>query len=263
MLSSYIDVDYCAYIPTYMSKTISNFQFKQFSVSHHRSAMKVGVDGVLIGCWADIDNSKRILDVGTGCGLIALIMAQRAPEAFIDAIDIDLPSVDEASENFSASPWSKRLRAISCNYSDILSLLKADEGYDLIVSNPPYFDSGMTEIVTAREKARHQGELSPLSLLCGAKDILNPGGSVAMVIPSDLSSSLEEEAKDLGYTLMKKCLVRGHEEAPYKRTLIQWNYNKGISERQNVSAEYLTLEFSPNSPTEDYWNLCKDFYLKF
>ncbi|MDE6547465.1 MAG: methyltransferase [Muribaculaceae bacterium] len=246
-----------------MSKTLSRFRFKQFSVSHHRSAMKVGVDGVLIGCWADTENAKRILDVGTGCGLIALIMAQRAPEAFIDAIDVDPPSIEEASENISASPWSDRLRAVLCNYSDVRSLLKDGDGYDLIVSNPPYFDSGVVEIVTAREKARHQGELSPLSLLIGSKDILKQGGSVAMVFPSELSSALEEEARSLGYSLMRKCLVRGHEEAPYKRVLIQWKYNKGSSDPLHVPLDYLTLESSINIPTDEYRSLCKDFYLKF
>lgn len=246
-----------------MSKTISKFRFKQFSVSHHRSAMKVGVDGVLIGCWADIGDAKRILDVGTGCGLIALIMAQRVPDALVDAIDIDAPSIEEASENFSTSQWSERLRAILCNYSDIRSLLKEDEGYDLIVSNPPYFDSGVTEIVTAREKARHQGELSPLSLLCEAKNFLKPGGSVAMVFPSELSAALEEEARILGYSLMRKCLVRGHQEAPYKRVLVQWRYTKGLSDQLNIPSEYLTLESSIKIPTDEYMSLCKDFYLKF
>ncbi|MDE6561901.1 MAG: methyltransferase [Muribaculaceae bacterium] len=247
-----------------MSKTISRFRFKHFSVSHHRSAMKVGVDGVLIGCWTETGNAKRILDVGTGCGLIALIMAQRTPGAFIEAIDVDEPSIEEASENFSVSPWSERVRAFLCNYCDVRSLLKKDEGFDLIVSNPPYFDSGVTEIESAREKARHQGELSPLSLLSGAKDILNPGGSVAMVLPCDLSTALEEEARNLGYSLLRKCLVRGHKEAPYKRALIQWIYDNGLSDQLNeVPTEYLTLESSPNIPTDLYRELCKDFYLKF
>lgn len=225
--------------------------------------MKVGVDGVLIGCWTDTEGAKRILDVGTGCGVIALIMAQRVPDALVDAIDIDAPSIEEAYENFSASQWSERLRAILCNYSDVRSLLKEDDGYDLIVSNPPYFDSGVTEIVTAREKARHQGELSPLSLLCEAKDILKPGGSVAMIFPSELSPELEEHAQILGYSLMRKCLVRGHEEAPYKRVLIQWKYKKRLSDQLKIPSEYLTLESSINIPTDFYRNLCKDFYLKF
>lgn len=246
-----------------MGKNISLFRFKQFSVSHHRSAMKVGVDGVLIGCWVDIGASRRILDVGTGCGLIALIIAQREPEATIDAIDIDAPSVEEASENISASPWNDRIRAVHCSYCNAASLLTdMDRGYDLIVSNPPYFDAGITNTANARERARHQGELSPLSLLKEAKNLLDYGGYVAMVVPTDVSSALEAEAAILGYRLVRKCYVRGHMEAPYKRVLLQWRLG-GLSDISEEKAEYLTLETTPGIPTEDYRNLCRDFYLKF
>lgn len=246
-----------------MSKKISKFHFKQFSVSHHRSSMKVGVDGVLIGCWADTKGARRILDVGTGCGLIALILAQRSPEAIIDAIDIDAPSVVEAQENISASPWASRIRAELCNYSDIRSRLSGNNyGYDLIVSNPPYYDSGVTETLTAREKARHQGELSPLSLLRGARYILNSGGSVAMVIPTENADTLVTQASGIGFRLIRKCLVRGHENAPYKRSLLQWGITKEESIDDTVE-EVLTLEISPGNPTDDYRNLCKDFYLRF
>ncbi len=247
-----------------MSKTISKFQFKRFAVSHHRSSMKVGIDGVLIGCWADIKDAKRILDVGTGCGLIALIMAQRASEASIDAIDVDAPSIEEALDNIMASPWSDRVNAELCNYSNVSSLLKGEEdSYDLIVSNPPYFNSGVTETITAREKARHQGELSPFSLLCGAKRLLKNGGSVAMVIPTEISLYIEEQAATLGFSLTRRCLVRGHEGVPYKRSLLQWRFNTCFQGASYVDTEYLTLESTPNNPTDAYRALCKDFYLKF
>ncbi|MDE7350414.1 MAG: methyltransferase [Muribaculaceae bacterium] len=247
-----------------MSKKISKFRFKQFAVSHHRSSMKVGVDGVLIGCWSDTEGAKRILDVGTGCGLISLIIAQRNSEAIIDAIDIDESSIDEALENFKASPWKNRLRVELCSYSKASNLIKdSDLGYDLIVSNPPYFDSGVTETVTAREKARHQGELSPFALLKDAKDLLNDDGTVAMVIPSEISDSLEKEAENIGYFLQRKCLVRGHIDAPYKRVLLQFEKRAEGKTEEYPDMEFLTLEISPGVPTEDYRNLCKDFYLKF
>ena len=245
-----------------MSKSISQFRFKQFSVSHHRSSMKVGVDGVLIGCWADVAGARSILDVGTGCGLIALIMAQRVADAMIDAIDIDGPSIEEATENAECSPWPDRVRMARCGFSEASANLKKKGNYDLIISNPPYFDSGVSEINTAREKARHQGELSPSVLLSGSLELLKPGGSLAMVVPSEFASSLEEEARMLGYSLTRKCLVRGHENAPYKRALLQWKTYEGGA----VAApdeEWLTLETAPGIPTEDYRSLCRDFYLKF
>lgn len=247
-----------------MSKTVSKFRFKQFAVSHHRSSMKVGVDGVLIGCWTDPGGAGRILDVGTGCGLIALIMAQRTPEARIDAIDIDVPSIEEASENITASPWAERIRASVCGFADASALVVNNgEMFDLIISNPPYFDSGVTETVTAREKARHQGDLSPISLLRGAKRLLNPGGSVAMVVTAEMSDSLVEYSYMLGFQLTRRCFFRGHDAAPYKRTLLQWRMRNQCEPSIKVESEYLTLEMSPGVPTEDYRELCKDFYLRF
>ena len=247
-----------------MSKNTSQFHFKQFSVSHHRSSMKVGVDGVLIGCWAYVESAGRILDVGTGCGLIALIMAQRYPEARIDAIDIDAPSIEEAQDNISSSPWTSRIKAVICSYSDIGTMLtRGDYGYDLIVSNPPFFDSGVTEALSPREKARHQGELSPMALLSGAGRLLNPGGNVAMVVPSEISSSLEAYASSLGFSLVRKCLVRGHDSAPYKRKLLQWKLPCNGDCISEATEDLLTLEISPGHPTDDYRSLCKDFYLRF
>ena len=247
-----------------MSKTTSKFRFKRFAVSHHRSSMKVGVDGVLIGCWTDVDGAKRILDVGTGCGLIALIMAQRAPEALIDAIDIDVPSVEEAIENIADSPWPDRVNVVCRGYADASSLLK-DEGcgYDLIVSNPPYFDSGVIETVTAREKARHQGGLSPYLLLNGAVAILNEGGSVAMIVPTDIAKTVEKDALRLGYRLVRKCLVKGHASAPYKRILLQWTLSCKECKDLAPEPEFLTLEVAAGDPTDEYRSLCKDFYLRF
>lgn len=247
-----------------MTKKISKFRFKQFDVSHHRSSMKVGVDGVLIGCWARTYGSHRILDVGTGCGLIALILAQRVPGAMIDAIDIDAPSIDEATENVEDSPWSDRIRVLKCPYSLVANVLtEYKERYDLIISNPPFFDSGVKETITAREKARHQGELSPLSILEGAKELLSPRGSVAMVVTGEIAESLETHAMALGYTLEGKCLVRGHDKAPYKRTMLQWRVGVPESDKTITEPEFLTLEQSPGIPTEEYRALCKDFYLRF
>lgn len=245
-----------------MSKKISQFRFKQFSVSHHRSSMKVGVDGVLIGSWADVEGVRSILDVGTGCGLIALMMAQRAPSSMIDAIDVDVPSIEEAMENVEHSPWKNRIRVVQCCFAEVGKILKPSGNYDLIISNPPYFDSGVSEINSAREKARHQGELSPSVLLHGGLGLLTPGGSVAMVVPSEYVASLEKEAMETGYSLIRKCLVRGHENAPYKRALLQWR-SPGGTEISAPYEERLTLETSPGIPTEDHRSLCRDFYLRF
>lgn len=239
-------------------REVSQFRFKRFSVWHHRSAMKVGVDGVLIGCWAETDGATKILDVGTGCGLIALIMAQRCPDATITGIDIDSESAEEAKLNAKESPWSERIRIMQCSFRDLTD--DSNSKFDLIISNPPYFDSGVADISTRREQARHQGVLSPSAILEDGRKILNDGGEVAIIVPTELAEGLEAEAEILGYALTKKCLVRGHAEAPLKRALLQWK--SGV--RSEVTGfETLTLETSSGVPTDEYRTLCKDFYLKF
>lgn len=246
-------------------KQITQFRFKQFAVWHHRSSMKVGVDGVLIGCWTDLTEAKRILDVGTGCGLIALIMAQRSPYSEIIGIDIHEDSVMEARLNVESSPWKGRIKIFNASFTDNKTISEdwSRGKFDLLISNPPYFDSGVTVINTARERARHQSDLSPFSLLNGAKTLLNPEGSVSMVIPYDICDSVEEFARSSGFRLIRKCLVRGHNSAQYKRVLLQWRKSEKGSDMSVCKPEFLTLEISPGIPSQDYLKLCSDFYLKF
>ena len=239
------------------------FKFKHFAVNHDHSSMKVGVDGVLIGCWAEASDPMAILDVGTGCGLIALIMAQRYPEAKIMGVDVDKDSVEEAIGNVSASPWNDRVKIKEASFSEDFcqTLRHADVMFDLIVSNPPYFNAGVTNATTPREVARHQGELSPAVILRLSRMIISQGGSVAMVAPCDETEELEEYALSLGYALKRKCLVRGHKKAPWKRVLLQWQYVGKRVVAPEISS--LTLETSPGIPTDEYRTLCKGFYLKF
>ena len=115
------------------------FKFKQFAVLNDRTAMKVGTDGVLLGAWCPVEGARRVLDVGTGCGVIALMVAHRNTDAVIDAIDIDHDAIDEATLNFANSPWSERLTAIEGDFNNLNTAV----GYDLIVSNPPYFTDSL------------------------------------------------------------------------------------------------------------------------
>ena len=158
------------------------FRFKNFSVSHSRSSMKIGVDAVLIGSWA-AENASEILDVGCGCGIISLMMAQRFPEAQILGLDIHPESVEESRSNFVSSPWSRRLKAIEGEFPIASEL--CERKFDLIISNPPFFASGLTELKTPRERARHQASLSVESLLKHSKDFLIQNGVLAMIFPEN------------------------------------------------------------------------------
>lgn len=239
-------------------KVPTQFHFKQFSVWHHRSAMKVGVDGVLIGCWANIGGAHNILDVGTGCGLIALILAQRSDYGKIDGIEIDHASAEEAQQNAQLSPWSERVKIIEDSFPSNL----IEGKYDLIISNPPYFNAGLQKITTPREKARHQGSLSPSSIISEARAMLSESGSIAMVIPYDSIDSICRQASEAGFCLWRKCLVKGNPEAPIKRALLQWRIKDNAYQVAEEST-ILILESQPGIPTEEYRKLCRDFYLKF
>ncbi len=169
--------------------------------------MKVGVDAVLLAAWADVRDRLSILDVGTGCGVIALAMAQRAETARIDAIEIDPPSFEEALENFSISPWADRLRGYMVSFDDFVR--SSTDKYDLIISNPPFFDSGITTPSEGRETARHIGSLSPFSLLCLGKKLITENGIIALISPAGMERRLMECAEDSGLSLIRMIRIKG------------------------------------------------------
>lgn len=221
--------------------------------------MKVGVDAVLLGSWIDCKSSKRILDVGTGCGIIALLLAQRTKEAEIDAIDIDVMSVGEATLNFRISPWSERLRIEKKFFPQDVLLSK--ESYDLIVSNPPYFLSGITKPTTRREKARHQGSLSVYSLLENAPSILKEGGRLGMIFPKDFLEPIVDKSKENGFIIRRLCYVRDNEKRPEKRVMIDLEKTNGGNSFEMIE-EHLTL-FEGSEPSAAYREMCRDMYIKF
>lgn len=235
------------------------FRFKRFSVNHSRSAMKVGVDGVLIGAWAHIEVAQSILDAGCGCGMIALMAAQRNPDATIDAVDIDIAAAAEAEDNFNGSPWRERLHAW-------LGDLATEEGssmprrYDCIVSNPPFFDTGVRNADTSRMKARHALGFSPFTLPAIAAHMLSEGGRLALITPYDTACRCVDHALVQGFFLSRECDVRGHDSAPFKRTMLEFVYHP--AEPVHATYEQLTLN-SGSEPSAQYIELCHDFYLKF
>ena len=232
------------------------FKFKQFQVEHSRAAMKVGTDAVLLGAWCGVDGVRTALDVGTGCGVIALMVAQRAPKARITAIDIDPEAVAEADENFAASPWGDRLSARQADFKQFAT----GERYDLIVSNPPYFMNGVLPSGDSRAMARHTTELSYHQLLQSAKPLLASGGRLAMVTPADCESQVTEDCAWCGYSPLRvtEVLAVAGDAAP-KRLL--WELVPGQCEQQQRTR--LAIEHSPLHYTQQYRDLCRDFYLKF
>ena len=164
------------------------FRFKQFSVRNDKSAMKVGTDGVLLGAWADVKAANSVLDIGTGTGLVALMMAQRC-NANIDAIEIDADAFAEATLNFNESPWAERMKVI---HDDFITFSKdCDLRYDVIVSNPPYFIDSLVCQEEKRKNARHTSSLSYENLIECAVKLLNDNGFICLITPSDVENHLD------------------------------------------------------------------------
>ena len=244
------------------------FRFKQFTVWHDRCAMKVGTDGVLLGAWAGASESsegasqpaiisaiERILDIGTGSGLVALMLAQRFHNAFIDGIDIDSSAVLQAQDNFSASPFSTRLRA----YSSPLQDWQPQEKYDLIVSNPPYFSNSLLCPDNTRTMARHNNTLSFAELLEHSDRLLAPCGTLAFVLPANAEKAILAEARLQHLHCVRLCRVHTTATKPAKRILISFAHQerKGM----HLTSDTLCLSEASHPRSAAYSALTQDFYL--
>ena len=232
------------------------FRFKQFAVLNDRTAMKVGTDGVLLGAWCPVEEAQRVLDVGTGCGVIALMAAQRNPHAVVDAVDIDRDAVDEAALNFSNSPWGDRLTAHLADFNALPAELSSRR-YDLIVSNPPYFDNGVLPDGASRTQARHTLALGYGQLIEGAARRLTPDGILALITPTDAESTVIQAAAFASLPVRRLTRVIPVEGAAPKRTL--W-----LLSRRNMDygEDTLTIAGKDGAFTAAYVALTGAFYLK-
>ena len=228
------------------------FRFKQFTVQHQRSSMKVGTDAVLLGAWCDIDGAHRVLDVGTGCGVIALMVGQRNGDASILAIDIDPASVTEANENFEGSPWAGRLQATKQDFNN----LTGGEGFDLIVTNPPYYKEDVLPPDAVRSAARHTHALSFDQLMQGAARLLTATGSIALITPAEARDEVTAAATFAGLHLSRLTTVHSSEGRAAKRLLWQWSRKRCAIQRDTI-----ILHLKGGAFTPQYIELCQDFYL--
>lgn len=236
----------------------SYFSFKRFTVHQSRSAMKVGTDGVLLGAWWQPSPGIRtVLDIGCGTGLIALMAAQRCPEARIDAIDIDAPSCEDAQFNFNESPWAERLHLHN------LPLQQYVRGcplrYDHILSNPPYFNNSLLSPDPSRTRARHSDSLPYGDLAEGCSLLLAPGGALSVILPTEEGRIFAETARRTGLYPVRSTQVRTRPGTPPKRILLEFRREKGP-----VQESLLVMEEPENGHyTEAYKALTRDFYLRF
>ena len=222
--------------------------------------MKVGTDGVLLGAWAPANSFTpnplpRILDIGTGSGLIALMLAQRFPEASIDAIDIDEAAVEQARENFAVSPWPDRLHAYQAKVQEWQG------SYNLIVSNPPYFQNSLKNPDKGRQTARHTDTLSYAELLRHSARLLTEKGLLALVLPAEAEQEVRGLAAAELLSLTRVTRVYSKESKPARRVLL--GFEKSISRDTDISIteDSLVLENEIGGRSAAYQELTKDFYL--
>ena len=231
------------------------FEFKQFRVEQHKSAMKVSTDSVLIGAWATIDLAQRILDVGTGTGVIALMMAQRSL-ATVVAIEIEAEASQEARQNFIQSPWTERLSLLNDDFSVFAN--QKSLNFDLIVSNPPFFADSLKSKDKALATARHTDDLSHKQLLMGAKNLLAPNGLLSVILPYTCFSDFKEEARLIGFYLKRRTVVIPKIGKLPKRVLIELTL-----EACYPVLEELTVLDSNGDYTQEYKSLTTEFYPAF
>lgn len=228
------------------------FSFKQFTVYHDRCAMKVGTDGVLLGAWADVASARHILDIGTGTGLISLMMAQRS-NARIKAVDIDADAVEQARVNVAASPWKDR---IEVELQDI-RYFTSESLFDVIVSNPPYFVNSLKCPDGQRNTARHTDDLDFENLIVSATRLLHPEGVFSVIIPTDGRELFLTVATRYGLQLSRQTLIHTKPDAEPKRVLLSFKFSS-----DEYVTDDLTIELSRHVYSEEYIALTKDFYLK-
>jgi tRNA1Val (adenine37-N6)-methyltransferase len=234
-------------------KKISPFLFKRFAIHHDRCAMKVGTDAVLLGCWADVGKAKTILDVGTGSGVIALMLAQRtAPEVMIDAIDVEADDAAQAKENALRSPWPNKVHVAH------QSIQEFDPGiaYDLIVSNPPYFTGSLLPPSHHRARTRHTQQLTYEELIVHSIRLLNPSGGLAVVLPVAEGNQFKALAAANGLFVNRQLALYTRKDKPQERWLFEFGLSDGA-----VRDEQLVLYETPPEKSERYIRLTRDFYL--
>lgn len=233
------------------------FQFKQFKVEQHGAAMKVGTDGVLLGAWAPVAGCSRMLDVGTGTGLLALMCAQRNTDVMVDAVEIDPDAAQQALRNVAASPWSDRIKVVCTSFQQFAQNEALQ--YDLVVCNPPFFSNSLQAPEDGRNMARHDVMLPLPDLARNAAKILNHSGVLAVVLPPGQMQVLHDLMSELGFTPSRYLNVVPAPGKLVKRMLCLFSRTAGTL----VVEELVVESDGRHGYSPEYKELTQDFYLAF
>ncbi|WP_417853880.1 tRNA1(Val) (adenine(37)-N6)-methyltransferase [Xanthomarina gelatinilytica] len=232
------------------------FKFKQFSVNQNRCAMKIGTDSVLLGAWTSVEKQPfSILDIGSGTGVLALMLAQRSSAEVIDALEIDASAFEQCVENFENSPWADRLFCYHASLKEFVT--EIDDKYNLIVSNPPFYSEDYKTENTQRDLARFSEALPFNHLLESASKLLSQDGLFSVIIPFKEEEPFIALASKVKLFPTRILHVKGSSTSETKRSLLEFSFHKTTTDITE-----LTIETARHQYTTDYINLTKDFYLK-
>ena len=232
------------------------FTFKQFTVNQDRCAMKIGTDGVLLGAWTPlINNPYNVLDIGSGTGILSLILAQRSNAEQIDAIEIDEDAYEQCVENFEASPWGDKLFCFHAGLDEFVD--EPEDEYDLIISNPPFYTDDYKSATTSRDLARFEDALPFEELIEAAALLLSDNGIFSVIIPFKEEERFISLCKELDLFPLKMTRVKGTPTSEIKRSLLAF-----CRMEQTPLIDELVIEISRHNYTPEYIELTKEFYLK-
>lgn len=232
------------------------FEFKQFTINQSRCAMKVGTDAVLLGAWIQIEGAESILDIGTGTGVIALMMAQKGT-AMITAIDIDASACEQSKENIGNSPWPDRIKVLNESLQQFT--INNQHKFDLIVSNPPYFVDAYKSLEEARNQARHADQLPFNEFINCAKLLLHEKGKICIILPTRESIKFRELAAANQLYLTRIMHIKTTEYKDEKRQMLQFE----LINKKLVDETLVIEQDERHNYSKEYKELTKDFYLSF
>lgn len=231
------------------------FHFKQFSMHHHKSSMKIGTDSILLSAWVDLESVESALDIGSGSGIISLLLASRC-EAVIDTVEIDAASVLESSDNFKSSKFNKRLSVKQMDFVEYAT--SCNKFYDLIVSNPPFFtDYSFKPTEESRMNARHNEKLGFEALCEYTSKLLQPNGKFCLVLPKAEEANFLKIASLFKLHLQKTMTIYPKKSKEANRV----NMQLGFEKKNKVQIENFTIRENDHTFTRQYIDLLKDHYI--
>lgn len=234
------------------------FKCKQFEIDDSRSALKIGSDGMMLGSWVNLTNHHKILDIGTGSGLIALMQAQKYTNAEILGVDIHQGSILDAQQNAANSPWTSRL-----NFSCIdINLFQTINKFDAIISNPPFFINSTKSNEIALSNAKHTDTLSPLDIIDISPSLLNKEGILAMILPFNLGDQVIEYSKTKGFGLHRKCIIYPVSYKKPNRLMFELKFSTS-SMNYNEETIYVRDSAKNNAFSDGYKELLSDFMIRY